>query len=293
MQLTTTFKFSTINSFIDEAFDIKEVNRYSLHLQLELTRILAAVYDSGKNKFIAFEQYTTQHCFEYQTLADGLALVMHQSKLLPHKYKAVKCILVNNLSTLVPTALYDEERKKLFLKFNYPLQGDEMVCDNKLNSFDSYNVFALPFAIKSRIEMLYNLSKVSYYHFTSCLLDLLLSHTKNQTDKRLFVHVQEQHLEIVIIENNKLLFSNSFNYFSAEDFMYYLLFVCEQMQLNPEKISTFLVGEIERNSNLFALIQKYVRTVTLLNRLSDVEYSYQLQTLPAHSYFTLLTNYYK
>ena len=287
-----TFHFSKLTSFIDEAFVPTNVNYYTLHLQISLASILATVIDKSKNKFIAFEHYTFQHCFNYEILANGLEPIINQSKLLHQKYKTINCILVNNLSTLVPEALYDEDRKKLFLKFNHFLQGDEMVYDNKLRNADIRCVFALPFLLKSKLEMTYNLASFYYYHSSTCLIDTLQMDSKNQAGKRLYVNVENKHLEVIVIENISLVYYNSFNYFSAEDFLYYLLFVCEQLHLNPETQQLFLLGEIERNSSLFSLIQKYIRTVTFLNRFSSVEYSYQLQTLPIHSYFSLFTNNY-
>jgi hypothetical protein len=47
------------------------------------------------------------------------------------------------------------------------------------------------------------------------------------------VHFSEGHFEI-IIQNQKLLFFNSFDYQTPEDFIYYVLFTAEQLSLNPE-----------------------------------------------------------
>jgi len=89
-----------------------------------------------------------------------------------------------------------------------------------------------------------------------------------------------------------MLFYNSFNYHSAEDFIYYLLFVCEQLHLNPETIEVVLLGEIEKNSTVYSLTQKYIRTIIFGERTDGAQYSYQLQTIPSNYYFTLFNNYY-
>ncbi len=58
-----------------------------------------------------------------------------------------------------------------------------------------------------------------------------------------------------------------------------------------ENIEVVLLGEIERNSLLYAIAQKYIRNLKWGERKGDVDYSYQLQTLPKHFYFTLFSNY--
>jgi hypothetical protein len=95
----------------------------------------------------------------------------------------------------------------------------------------------------------------------------------------------------VVLEGKNLLFYNTFNYHSAEDFIYYLLFVCEQLHLNPEKTELQLLGEIEKNSAIHLITQKYVRHVQFGERADQADYSYQLQALPKHSYFTLFNTY--
>ena len=290
MQTEIKNKITQVNSFIDEAFNPAYVSTFQLIIQISIDNILIAVNERGGNKYIAFENYTFQNIYNFDGVADQLETLTKESKLIKHKYKSAVCIIVNNLSTLVPNALFDEDRVKMYLKFNAELQGDEMVMVDNLKSMDSKNVFALPLSIKSKLDYLF--SNIKYHHASSALIDTLVLQNKNQTGKKLFVHVQPSHFESVVIDGKKLLFYNTFNYHSAEDFVYYLLFVCEQLQLNPETIDVILLGEIERNSTIYTLTQKYIRKLKFGERNDGAQYSYQLQTLPTHYYFTLFNNYY-
>ena len=290
MQTEIKNKIMQVNSFIDEAFNPAYVSTFQLIIQISIDNILVAVNERGGNKYIAFENYTFQNVYNFDGVADLLDTLSKESKLIKHKYKSAVCIIVNNLSTLVPNALFDEDRVKMYLKFNAELQGDEMVLVDNLKSMDSKNVFAFPLSIKSKLDYLF--SNIKYHHASSALIDTLVLQNKNQTGKKLFVHVQPSHFEAVTIDGKQLLFYNTFNYHSAEDFVYYLLFVCEQLQLNPETIDVILLGEIERNSTIYTLTQKYIRKIKFGERNDGAQYSYQLQTLPVHYYFTLFNNYY-
>ena len=49
------------------------------------------------------------------------------------------------------------------------------------------------------------------------------------------------------------------------DFIYYILFVAEQLQLNPEQFSLELLGDITEESALFLIAYKYIRNTKLMD----------------------------
>jgi hypothetical protein len=282
-------KITQLHSFIDEAFDANKTATYQLLLQIGTSDILVGIHDKHKNKYIALEKYALANIHNFDGVAELLDILLNESKLVSHKFQAVSCILVSNLSTLVPNALFEDDRKRMYLKFNATLEGDELVVVDEIRSLDAKNVFAIPFSIKAKLDAQYR--EITYHHASSTLIETLVANHKNQTGKKLFVHVQNTHFETILIEGKNLIFYNTFNYQSPEDFIYYLLFVCEQMQLNPEKTETILLGEIEKTSAIYNLSQKYIRTIKFGERTDGSEFSYQLQTLPKHFYFTLFNSY--
>lgn len=282
-------KITKVNSFIDESFDAKQVSNFHLSLQIGNDGILATVYDKPKNKYIAFEYFSFQQVFNFDVIADLIDLATKESAIIAYKYKSVVCSVINNLSTLVPNPLFEEDRKKTYLKFNSSLQGNEFILADEIKNLDAQNVFALPFSLKAKLDGLFN--NISYQHFSTGLIDSLLAQNRNQTKKQVFVHIQQSHFEVIVIEGKKLLFYNTFNHHSAEDFIYYLLFVCEQIQLNPETIEFVLLGEIEKTSAIYNIMQKYARHIKFGARTDNTEFSYQLQTFPRHFYFTLFNHF--
>lgn len=276
-------------SFIDESFDIANSAAYQLILQVSVSEVSFAVREKSKNKYIALEVFGIQNSNTFIDIIEVWDTLIKKSKSFSDKYKSVKCIIVNNTSTLIPEPLYEEGSEKTYLKFNVPVEWNEFVLVDSLKSIDVKNVFTFPFELKAKLEgTFYN---ISYCHYISPLIDSLMTQNKNQTDKKLYLHVQQTHFEVILIEGKKLLFYNTFNHHSPEDFIYYLIFVCEQLQLNPENIEVVFLGEIEKNSHIYSLVQKYIRNIKFGNRTDDADFGFQLQTLPKHFYFTLFNNY--
>jgi hypothetical protein len=282
-------KMIRTDSLIDEAFVGKHTRDFKLTLQIGVDGILISVNEKPNNKYIAFERYSFQQVYRFEDVCTLMDELNQQSVLIKHAYNSVDCLVVNNLSTLVPKAVFEEDRKKSYLKFNTALEGDEFILTDELKTLDAKNIFALPFCLKGKLDYLF--ANIQYHHFSSVLIDALLRQHKNQTTKKVVVHIQPSHFQVVVLEGKNLLFYNTFNHHSAEDFIYYLLFVCEQLHLNPEKMELQLLGEIEKNSAIHLITQKYVRNVQFGEREDQADYSYQLQALPKHSYFTLFNTY--
>ena len=86
----------------------------------------------------------------------------------------------------------------------------------------------------------------------------------------MFVHIADSHFEIIVIQNQKLILYNSFEYQTSEDFLYYLLFTAEQLHLNPESMKLFFLGKCTESDELYKKAYQYVRNTTLLD-VSDLQ----------------------
>ncbi len=282
------YKLIRADSLIDEAYDTTRTGDYKLVLQIGINGVHICVNEKASNKFIAFERYTFQHVYRFEDVCSLMDELMKQSKLIQPGYNRADCLIVNNLSTLVPKAVFEESSKKDYLKFNTLLEGDEFILTDDLKVLDAKNIFALPLCLKGKLD--YAFSDIRYHHFSSILIEVLLRQHKNQA-KKVIVHLQDSHFQMVVLEGKHLLFYNTFDHHSPEDFIYYVLFVFEQLHLNPEKTDLQLIGEVEKNSAIHLITQKYIRQIQFGERGDQADFSYQLQALPKHSYFTLFNFY--
>lgn len=282
-------KLLPATTLVDEVFDVKKANAYRLVLCIGVNELKLAVKETLKNRFIAFERYTFENVYGLESAAEALPELNKLSKLIAGQYKKVSCFVVNNLSTIVPVPLYEDSRKIHYLQFNAALSENEIVIADDIKNLDARNVFALPGDLQKQLYRMF--PGIQFHHFSSALIAGLLAVNKNQTVKKLYVHVQPNQFEAIVIEGKHLHFYNTFNYQTAEDFIYYLLFVCEQLQLNPETIETVLLGDIEKSSEYYSLAYKYIRNIKIGERNDSSDYGYQLQILPKHSNYALFSDY--
>ena len=61
------------------------------------------------------------------------------------------------------------------------------------------------------------------------------------------------------------MFYNIFEYETKEDFIYYILFTLEQLELSPEETNISIMGAINEQSELYEILYTYIRNISFFN----------------------------
>ncbi len=271
---------------IDPEYNKEASYRYNLSIQLFHDGIEFCVLDNDRTKYIALESFTfplikdeEQLCAKYRELVLGHAFLFK-------KFKRVKISWAGSKSTLVPSPLFKENEVISYLDFADSLNDQGVVRFNKLFNLDAYCIFTLPFSIQTFIEEIF--SESSLVHYAVPLIEnLSVRYKRKEQEKKVFLNVKRSHFEMIFFEGKKLFFYNSFYFANTEEFMYYVLFVYEQLNLNPEEHPLKLLGEIALESDLHNMLLKYIRNVDFINRDDTYTYSSVLRDLPAHYFYDL------
>jgi hypothetical protein len=243
--------------------DITTKNYKKLILQVSSNALDFSVYNTLDNRFLNFKK-TNFPVFNKTVNNNKLfedAFNAHQELL--EKYDQIAVIHNNNLSTFVPNPLFDEDYLGSYLQYNAKVFETDFFASDAVNQYDMHSVY-IPFVNVNNF-LLDKFGVFEYKHSSTILVTKLLDLSKNNDNKKMFVHLQTTHFEIVVIQNQKLILFNSFDYKTPEDLIYYILFTAEQLQLNPENFILELLGNITENDNFYAICYKYIRNVSLLN----------------------------
>ena len=182
---------------------------------------------------------------------------------LKDRYDDVVVIHNNNLSTFVPKALFDEEYLASYLQYNTKVFENDFFAFDEIENYGMSNVY-IPY-INFNNFFIDQFGAFNYIHSSSILVTKLLDLSKNNNDKKMFIHKNLSHFEIVVVQNQKLLFFNSFDYKTPEDFIYYILFTAEQLSMNPENFKLELIGMIQENDDFYQISYKFIRNVSLFD----------------------------
>jgi Protein of unknown function (DUF3822) len=196
------------------------------------------------------------------------AKALTENPILHAKYDEVVVVHDNNLSCFVPNALFDENFLGSYLQYNAKVFETDFFAFDNLDTYEMKSVF-IPF-VNINNSCIDQFGSFDYKHSSSILVAKLLDFSKNNDTKKMFVHLQSNHFEIVVVQNQKLILYNSFEYKTPEDLIYYILFTAEQLFLNPENFPLEFLGNITEESEFYKIAYKYIRNVSLFD-VSDLQ----------------------
>ena len=195
----------------------------------------------------------------------------------------------NELSTLVPKPLFNEDNLADYLKFNNKILSTDFITFDEISLNDSINVY-VPY-ININNYLYDKFGEFTYKHFSTILIEEVLKAEKNAVKPKMYVNICNEYFEVVVVENGQLKFYNSFEYYTKEDFIYYVLFTAEQIGLNPEYFELILTGNVDSKDELYTIAYKYVRFVFFSKRKDDYKYLETAQPQNNNSQFVILNSF--
>ena len=177
-------------------------------------------------------------------------------------------------STLIPTIFFDESRLDDYLSFYFKKSETEIIIYDELKKEDSTNVYSIPKKVYNVIEKLD--VNFNVFHYTSILIKKVLALCSTEKfSKQLFIHLHFDAMDIFLVENNKLIFYNRFVVKNQNDFMYYLFFVVEQFDLDPNDFEIQFLGKIDAFESYYDIVKNYHYYITFSTHglSSKIEFS--------------------
>lgn len=260
-----------------------------LSIQVNLDGFSFAVLNTQEQKYIALEYYDIQDCSTYGKLAEQLDKIISQNEILQQNFASCSIAIAHSLNTLTPKALYNKVNGKEILGFNQALLQTEEEESDWLSSIQAYNSYVIPEELKRCFNKYFPNHK--WKHHSSIFIESLLQQFKLQEGEKIYLSIQNNYFELLVLDGKKLRFFNNFSYKSAADLIYYLLFTCEQLSLNPDQIPLIIAGEIEEESEVYKSLYRYVRNISFIKRNPNYKYSFVFDEVKEHYYYKLLNQH--
>jgi len=263
--------------------DFLNLQENHLSIQLSLDGFSFCIYNKILEKIGVFGVYKFENCTSPYKHLEFLEKLYLQEPLLRNKYNSVSVVHSNNLVTQVPSAFLDRSNLSKYLEHTVKVLENDYITIDEIYNSDIVNVY-IPF-ININNFLLDTYGTFVYKHSSTVLIEKLLNFYKHKEDDFCFVNVASNKFEIVVLEKGKFILYNYFNFSTKEDFIYYILFIAEQLDLNPEEFNLVLLGDIEKDSELYTILFQYVRNI---NFYKPTYFPSEIEPISTHSHFTLL-----
>jgi len=254
-------------NLLDETFDKNQAHHYNLAIQYGLNGLSFCLFDTVKNKYIAFRHYP-----EIDSRQEALSPILESDDLLQLKFKETRFLYDAGKNTLVPDAFFDESRAETLYKFNLGDEKCSSIHFNKIQDPLALNIFAYSQSILTKFRKVF--PKIEIYHRTTPFIENLMEESARWPRSNAFVYIHKGILDIGVAHLRKLEFFNSFNYQNNADIAYYILNVLEQFNLSATLTEVYISVDLEKHEELFNYLQSYLQHIKFIKPSEKFTYSY-------------------
>ncbi|MGY5847003.1 DUF3822 family protein [Salegentibacter sp. HM20] len=181
----------------------------------------------------------------------------------------LELLFTNELYSLVPAEYFSETNESDFLKFNTRILKTDFIAHDEISGGNMVNVY-VPYANITNF-FFEKYGEFEYKHSISILIESLLALLREK-EAKVYLNNRKSNFDLVVIEDGDVLLCNSFSYSSPEDFLYYLLFTAEQLGLDPNKFELILLGDIQKDSEIFELCYMYIKNISFFGPFHNFEF---------------------
>ncbi len=217
---------------------------------------------------------------EWHEVLNGLRV---HSVLLEKSYTDTLVYFNFSESVITPMAKFSATGAEAYINAVHgEASGHIVKCDHINTAPGMVNVYRIS---KELNEMLNgNFANISTRHTYSKLLETILDENKTKEEAFIKMQVYYHHMIVAVIKEGKLQLINSFNYQNAEDILYHILHIAEQLGL-PSSTKLEVSGIIDENSPQYIYLQQSFSNICFEDDTLQPLFSGHLNEYPVH-YFS-------
>ncbi|MGB8704031.1 MAG: DUF3822 family protein [Gillisia sp.] len=232
-----------------------------LSIQVRLNGLSFCMLDSQKKEVVWYKKTNFPRDYNPVKILGEIELIYEKEEVLQQKIEELHVLFSNDLYSFVPEEFFAESEVSNYLKFNTRILKTDVVANDMLETAGIANVYIPYTNITNYFFDKYG--EFEYKHSISVFAQAVLN-AYTQDETRAYLYNYNGYYDLVVVKNKQLLLCNTFSYETKEDFIYYLLFAAEQLELDPSVIPLYLLGEINEDSPLYAIAYKYIRNLNFV-----------------------------
>ena len=281
-------KYTLVKKITDDTFEVDHLHEYVLSIQVGPSVFRFCVIDSIRNRCLQIEDYKFNYPLEPSQILEQLDLIFDDNTLLKAGFwRSIKLSVKNLKFSLIPNSLFSDQYTADFLRLNCDFTENEEVHYFKHGTNDTVNIFVAEKKIINWFKAQYPNKTIEVIHHTSLLIEGVLQNYSSTEKQKVYISIEDSIVTIVVKKGFNLEFCNNFQFRTANDFVYFVMFVFDELDLNPEVIPIILLGDISKNSESFNKIYRYIRNVSFGDKPTTLKFGYKFDEVNDHHYFDL------
>ncbi|MFW6224735.1 MAG: DUF3822 family protein [Bacteroidota bacterium] len=274
-------------AFKDETFDINQSSTYILTIQAGEEGVVYCIFDTVRNKYIVLTNHPLEKDLSKEVYFEKIEEILQNNELFHNKYKSVNFIIINRKTTLLPSALFQQDQLKTIMDFNTEIDDLDEIHYNHIEYIDAYNIFTVPNRLAN--EIVEKFSRVNFYHQATPLLENIPKMIASNKKTKVFVNIYRSMFDIAVVRDGAFILYNNFKYSNENDLAYYILHVYKQLKLDPLIHELMVSGEMPKQSAYAKNLNTFIENMIYREPDDNYLYSYTFKKTDTY-YFTNLFN---
>ncbi len=223
---------------------------FSLHNPLEDGSFFYQVFPLGKNTdpFGSFQQFFFENdCFS-------------------QPFRQIKMINHTPVFTFVPSLIFNEQDKQSYFDFNFSEYSGKILTQS-LHSPALTLLHVLPQAVYDFFQR--SFVGVEYIHHLAPQIAYCGGKSRIVNANKIYANVQAASLDVLVFSHNQFLMGNSFEIKDNGEYLYYLLLIWQQFELDQTRDFLYITGDAGLRASLLRRLQDFIRNVVPLNLVPE------------------------
>lgn len=218
---------------------------------------------TGTHEAVVYEPYVVKSGV---SIAANLREAFKTSGLLVGNYLRAR-VLVDSPVLMVPLEQFEQSTVKVLYEHAYPELSQYQVLYNVLPNLNAVAAFGVHSDLKLVVDDHYR--DVTFY----CAMTPVWRHLHQRSFRgirnKLFAYFHERKIDIFAFQQNRFKYCNQFKAYKANDALYYLLYVWQQLALDSTHDELHLVGELPGDGELAEKLEDYLKKVHVIDPAAD------------------------
>ena len=270
---------------VSSNYNSKNTSKYHLSIEIGLGIFSYAIIDINNKECKTIASYKIDS-IDINKNIEYISNIYNNKNILKNSFKSTSIGFAYLPNTLIPSAYFSKkEENNMMLEFNHDLQNTT-IMEDKIDIVEAYNIYAIPTPILDMLNTFF--PEVQIKSNSSILIEYLAKCHTSQNDKKLFLSIGQNYIEIIIFKGKDLLLQNIFKYHNKEDVLYYVLFCMQELGLSTEEDPIILLDNIHKNDDVFSILYEYIRNISFIKRSIEISIPEKLNKVEQHQYTSLL-----
>ncbi|WP_027302635.1 DUF3822 family protein [Rudanella lutea] len=289
--MLTSTTVSPIVTVRQDTFDTAQTEQSVLCMEVSKDHFRFSYLDSQK-RIAWLEDFAFPSLLTERSLADNLPAIFQDHSVLPAGPWQQVLVSVNSPAfTLIPKPLFRKEYASSYMTL---MRGSALPPHEYAHFFEQPNenfvsVFNVEHRLANYLAGVYPLQNLTFVHQTTALITASAAVDRHLiSTQNLLLYFEDEFATVILRSNRELRFCNRFGFKNPLDLTYYLLYVIEELRLEPYSVNVLLYGEITPFADTYLQLAEFLPHMVFGQTPAGIRFDGDnFDDLPEHRYLSL------